>query len=403
MGPGTYENQYSGKPLYKFKPSSAFSSNLKRDTKIVKATEDMDQESARKIEGLPGPGHYKYDINILAKGKQTHNVMLNGTCEKKPHSSYTNIDRVWSGTDRQLSKDDRDAFYQQYTNLPGGNRGPGCYETQRDFNKRSYRRNWNNLGFGQISKRLDNFIKPDAGMGERAKSAVLDGLLNKATKNKAKEHMLEEKNYNKKNENTTAFNAKVEQRPPNPLDLRGVPDPGTYIEIPSVDKEDIHHFAFTNTTDRGLVVAEAKKNPLNHFMLDIMDRDKINLKKKLIASKNFKNLIPEKKKKALVPNIDYGTKLKHCLLTTVPRNKLPRNFSEAGGNLHTVHYHDDGDTKDRIVFRRPHSVAPFSARTDRWPEQKIRAPGPGHYTDHDKVDWTKKTYNVTYMENFEAI
>jgi hypothetical protein len=72
LGPGTFDNDYDGKPLYKYKPSCAFSSKIQKDTKIEKPTHDMDVVTAIKVQGNPGPGSYPVNDNMLENKRKTN-------------------------------------------------------------------------------------------------------------------------------------------------------------------------------------------------------------------------------------------------------------------------------------------------------------------------------------------
>lgn len=72
LGPGTFDSDYDGKPLYKYKPSCAFSSKIQKDTKIAKPTPDMDVVTALKVEGNPGPGYYPVNDNMLDNKRKTN-------------------------------------------------------------------------------------------------------------------------------------------------------------------------------------------------------------------------------------------------------------------------------------------------------------------------------------------
>jgi predicted lactoylglutathione lyase len=80
----------------------------------------------------------------------------------KDATSVNTIGKSMSLNERAFTRDDKNALIDEWTNLPRSNIGPGTYETTKDFNKRTFRRNWNNVGFGKKGIRFQQLEAKDA-------------------------------------------------------------------------------------------------------------------------------------------------------------------------------------------------------------------------------------------------
>ena len=143
-----------------------------------------------------------------------------------------------------------------------------------------------------------------------------------------------------------------------------------------------------------------KKGAITNLMMDIVEREKQIQRNRISELRRPLDQRPMKMEWPHDPDRN-KTKLKHCLLTTLPAHRLPKSLAEACGNMHHVHLHDSENPVDRVPMRRPGVRVAFGVQSSKEPPgPDLVTPAPGYYAEAHDVEWNKKTFNVNYLLDF---
>ena len=403
MGPGKYETMYNIKPLYKFKQSSFFSSKCKKDTKVKRANDNMNRDKQLKIEGYPGPGSYEYNDEVLLKNRNGTSNRGMYDIQSRAHANTFQDPEISTKVNYcNLTNHDKIELLQKWTTHPRMNVGPATYNVTKDFNKKSFRRNWNNQGFNTITERFDDIkVEPELNLKSAIEALNLNYEQIEDLRNST-----DAKFVNQIRENFVPFGSNIKERIQEAkAEKHKTVGPGHY-EFPGKydkigkPKETLN--AFKSKTDRGLL-PETKNSstPFNEFLIGMLDKEKKQLKDKTTMHRSKVNQVPEQKGRTWIGEIGNEQKMKHCLLTTLPTYKQPKYQAQAVGCMHNVHHHNEDDPKVRDIYKRTKSEAPFGANIERFTDEKERAPPLGSHGKATDLEWDKKTYNVTMQNEHE--
>jgi hypothetical protein len=134
-----------------------------------------------------------------------NNYGLDGGASREATSGNT-IGKSVSLNERAFTRDDKNALMDEWTNLAGSNIGPATYEITKDFNKRTFRRNWNNVGFGKKGIRFQHLEAKDAKM-RIFSEAMADVKLTKSRYNTFAQQNILLQRIQDKHTNKVAFNS----------------------------------------------------------------------------------------------------------------------------------------------------------------------------------------------------
>lgn len=238
--------------MYKWAPSSAFSSRVKKDTELIQNITNKDIETQIKYMGNPGPGAYELSQNI-STGK-----MQRSQTSKRIRSSTSERPNM-NATMGKLYKEDSENLINQY--MPNGAHiGPGSYNTTGDLNYKSFQKTSGSIAF---KNRAQRFSKNGFGAtGEEKFIEQLGNLkLNQDKDNTFKNQFELAKQIRYALENKHGFNSTTERQ--GLANVTEVPGPGMYIKHKLIPKSTKFHLPFKTDTSRGLLKSESRSN---HFL-----------------------------------------------------------------------------------------------------------------------------------------
>lgn len=319
--------------MYKWAPSSAFSSRVKKDTELIQNITNKDIETQIKYMGNPGPGAYELSQNI-STGK-----MQRSQTSKRIRSSTSERPNM-NATMGKLYKEDSENLINQY--MPNGAHiGPGSYNTTGDLNYKSFQKTSGSIAF---KNRAQRFSKNGFGAtGEEKFIEQLGNLkLNQDKDNTFKNQFELAKQIRYALENKHGFNSTTERQ--GLANVTEVPGPGMYIKHKLIPKSTKFHLPFKTDTSRGLLKSESRTTGVSDFMTGIAERERTNFGKDIVTMREKPTKKPINAFKKTTTEIPEP--LKHCLLTTITDDRQ----KDIGGVIGDMHKQfGDNEYGERIV------------------------------------------------------